>query len=132
MKLHERVINVLSCKHVDDVIIGAPWTVSNDLITTFNIKVVVNVVHNDKDETPLFDTSTCFDIPKKRGILRQLCLKNNFTMHRLVRRIIDNRQSYVERNKNRAKKELDYLSKEEVVFVAATIYLYMYGRVRKK
>jgi len=43
MNLHERVLNVLSCGHVDDVIIGAPWAVSDDMITTFNIQKVVAV-----------------------------------------------------------------------------------------
>lgn len=39
MNLHERVLSVLSCKHVDDVVFGAPWAVTKELIVTFNIKV---------------------------------------------------------------------------------------------
>ena len=40
MNLHERVLNVLQCKHVDEVVIGAPWTITPDLIKTLNVAVV--------------------------------------------------------------------------------------------
>lgn len=32
MNLHERSLSVLSCRYVDEVIIGAPWEVSNDMV----------------------------------------------------------------------------------------------------
>jgi len=111
MNLHERVVNVLSCKLVDDVIIGAPWRVSQDLITTFNIQVVVQVTGNSPS---MIDTSDCFDIPKKEGLLRQVEIDDsNFSTEKLVQRIVDNRKSYVKRNASRAKKEKDYLEKDK-------------------
>ncbi|XP_011006224.1 PREDICTED: ethanolamine-phosphate cytidylyltransferase-like isoform X2 [Populus euphratica] len=42
MNLHERSLSVLACQYVDEVIIGAPWEVSKDMITTFNISSVVH------------------------------------------------------------------------------------------
>lgn len=39
--LHERVLNVLACKYVDDVIIGAPFKITNKLIKDLNVSVVV-------------------------------------------------------------------------------------------
>ena len=42
LSLHERSLSVLACKYVDEVIIGAPAKVTADLITTFNIAVVVH------------------------------------------------------------------------------------------
>ena len=41
LNLHERSLSVLSCKFADEVIIGAPTVITQDLITTFNISVVV-------------------------------------------------------------------------------------------
>jgi ethanolamine-phosphate cytidylyltransferase len=41
MNVHERALSVLACKHVDEVIIGAPPAVSDYLLTTFNISLVV-------------------------------------------------------------------------------------------
>ncbi|KAL2614770.1 hypothetical protein AAZV13_08G025800 [Glycine max] len=42
MHLHERSLSVLACRYVDEVIIGSPWEITNDMITTFNISVVVH------------------------------------------------------------------------------------------
>ena len=42
MNLHERSLSVLACRYVGEVIIGAPWEVSKDTITTFNISLVVH------------------------------------------------------------------------------------------
>ncbi|XP_065634469.1 ethanolamine-phosphate cytidylyltransferase isoform X2 [Quercus suber] len=42
MHLHERSLSVLACRYVDEVIIGAPWEVTTDMITTFNISLVVH------------------------------------------------------------------------------------------
>ena len=40
MNLHERALSVLSCKHVDEVIIGCPWKLTKDLITSMNVSIV--------------------------------------------------------------------------------------------
>ncbi|MBA0737708.1 hypothetical protein Gogos_011159 [Gossypium gossypioides] len=34
MNLHERSLSVLACRYVDEVIIGAPWEVSKDMVST--------------------------------------------------------------------------------------------------
>jgi ethanolamine-phosphate cytidylyltransferase len=41
LSLNERVLMVLANQYVDDVIMGAPFGVTDDLIKTFNIQVVV-------------------------------------------------------------------------------------------
>jgi len=48
MNLQERVLGVLSCRYVDEVVMGAPWVVTSDLITTFNISVVAHGTVYDK------------------------------------------------------------------------------------
>ena len=50
MNLHERVLSVLSCRYTDEVIIGAPWVITEDLLTSMNISVVV---HGSVDESQL-------------------------------------------------------------------------------
>lgn len=42
MNLQERVLSVLACKYVSEVVIGAPYVVSKDLVDHFNISVVVH------------------------------------------------------------------------------------------
>ena len=39
----------LSCKYVDDVVIGAPYDINIDLINFLKIKKVINVVDTDED-----------------------------------------------------------------------------------
>ena len=41
----ERVLNVLACKWVDDVIIGAPHEVTQDLIKSFNVTTVISATN---------------------------------------------------------------------------------------
>ena len=41
LSLHERVLMVLSNRYVDDVIIGAPYKITEDLIKSINIHEVV-------------------------------------------------------------------------------------------
>lgn len=33
MNLHERSLSVLACRYVDEVIIGAPWEVTKDMVS---------------------------------------------------------------------------------------------------
>lgn len=33
MNLHERSLSVLACRYVDEVIIGAPWEISKDMVS---------------------------------------------------------------------------------------------------
>lgn len=41
LSLHERVLMVLACKYADDVIIGAPYQISKDMIKSLNVSKVV-------------------------------------------------------------------------------------------
>ena len=41
LSLHERVLMVLANKYVDDVVIGAPYQITSDLIKSLNIYKVV-------------------------------------------------------------------------------------------
>lgn len=37
MNLHERSLSVLACRYVDEVIIGAPWEVSKDMVSFVSV-----------------------------------------------------------------------------------------------
>ncbi len=40
MNVHERALSVLACKYVDEIIIGAPVNITDNLLKTFNISRV--------------------------------------------------------------------------------------------
>ena len=47
--LQERILMTLACKHVDDIVIGAPFIITEDLIKSLNIDVVVRIVNTEED-----------------------------------------------------------------------------------
>ena len=60
-------------------------------------------------------------LKKEKGIFSILDgIKGALTNDRLVERIISNRDQYVNRNKTREKKELDYLQKDKT-FIAERV-----------
>ena len=49
ISLQERILMCLSCKHVDDVVIGAPYIITQDLLKSLNIKKVVKITNTLED-----------------------------------------------------------------------------------
>jgi len=39
----------LACKHVDDIVIGAPFIITEDLIKSLNIDKVVRIINTNED-----------------------------------------------------------------------------------
>lgn len=39
----------LACKHVDDIVIGAPFIITEDLIKSLNIDIVVRIINTEED-----------------------------------------------------------------------------------
>uniref|UniRef100_A0A0E0RD19 ethanolamine-phosphate cytidylyltransferase n=1 Tax=Oryza rufipogon TaxID=4529 RepID=A0A0E0RD19_ORYRU len=93
MNLHERSLSVLACRYVDEVIIGAPWDVSKDMITTFNISLVV---HGTIAENMDFmkDDLNPYAVPRAMGIYRRLESPLDITTSTIIRRIVANHEAY--------------------------------------
>jgi len=104
MNLHERVLSVLSCRYVDEVIIGAPWLITEEFIKSQRINVVVHGTVNDP--AYIDHTSDVFEVPRRLGILVTVKSPRSITTSEIVQRIIKNRQLYEERNRKKELKEL--------------------------
>ncbi|GAB6025914.1 Ethanolamine-phosphate cytidylyltransferase [Chamberlinius hualienensis] len=103
MNLHERVLSVLACKYVSEVVIGAPYSVNADLMDHFKVN---KVFHGD---TPLkldVDGSDPYAEPKRRKVFGILKTGNDMTTQKIVERIIAHRLDFEERNKQKEKKEI--------------------------
>jgi len=118
MNLHERTLCVLSYRFVDEVIIGAPWKITKDMITTMNISLVVHGTSFD----PLLNLEQFqsgkddpYYIPKKMGIYRELPSQSKLTAGDIVDRILKNREQYEQRFKDKNKKEQAYLEQKTYV-----------------
>ncbi|XP_040845693.1 ethanolamine-phosphate cytidylyltransferase isoform X3 [Ochotona curzoniae] len=84
MSLHERTLSVLACRYVAEVVIGAPYAVTAELLAHFKE-------------------------PKRRGIFRQIDSGSDLTTDLIVQRIIKNRLEYEARNQKKEAKELAFL-----------------------
>ncbi|KAL0346866.1 UNVERIFIED_CONTAM: Ethanolamine-phosphate cytidylyltransferase [Sesamum calycinum] len=94
MNLHERSLSVLACRYVDEVIIGAPWEVTKDMITTFNISLVVRGTISEKN--PLMNgKSDPYVVPKSMGIFQMLESPKDITTTSIAKRIIANHEIYL-------------------------------------
>ncbi|XP_026762518.1 ethanolamine-phosphate cytidylyltransferase isoform X1 [Galleria mellonella] len=103
MNLHERVLSVLACKYVHEVVIGAPYSVTADLMDHFRVKVVCHGL------TPTVldaDGSDPYTVPKQRGCFKVLNSGNTMTTDDIVQRIIRHRLEFEVRNSRKEQKEV--------------------------
>ncbi|BAT83849.1 hypothetical protein VIGAN_04108500 [Vigna angularis var. angularis] len=107
MNLHERSLSVLACRYVDEVIIGAPWEVSKDMITTFNISIVV---HGTVAENNDFEKEQCnpYAVPISMGIFKVLESPLGITTTTIIKRIVSNHEAYQKRNEKKGESEKRY------------------------
>ncbi|KAH8405189.1 hypothetical protein KR222_007935, partial [Zaprionus bogoriensis] len=104
MNLHERVLSVLACKFVNEVVIGAPYCVTEELLDHFKIDTVCH------GRTPIALEDGKIDpyaVAKTRAIFELLDSGNDMTTERIVERIISHRMEYERRNQAKEKKEIE-------------------------
>jgi len=109
MNLHERVLAVLSNRDVDEVVIGAPFSVTKEMIEQLHINVVV---HGD-DPVAKPDGVDPYDAARQLGIYKEVKSTAGLTTTDLIQRIIDNRLKYEQRNKKKEAKEVKYIEQHQ-------------------
>jgi len=113
MNLHERVLSVLSCRHVDEVIMGAPLELSKDMLTTMNISVVVEY---DSEEFALSNLGhDIFELPRKLGLMKKIEITSDVTTMEIVQRVMNRRSDYEAKYERKSKKEEEYLEQKTYV-----------------
>jgi len=113
MSLNERVLNVSACKWVDEIIIGAPRHVTEDLIKTWGITAVARGTGHKRNE-PLDPASDNFMVPKTLGIFAEVQSQWPDLCHEtIVARIVKSRELYMKRNKDRAQREDAYYTNKK-------------------
>ncbi|KAM7263448.1 hypothetical protein ACFE04_001131 [Oxalis oulophora] len=115
MNLHERSLSVLACRYVDEVIIGAPLTVSKDMLTTFNISLVVHGTVAENDDFKKEDGNP-YAVPRSLGIFKVLDSPLDITTTTIIRRIVANHEAYQKRHEKKSQSEKRYY--EDKTFVS--------------
>lgn len=114
MNLHERSLSVLSCKHVDEVILGAPWEVTKDMITTFNISLVVRGTVSEPENYRNHDIDP-YASAKELGKFQLLESARNITTSTIIKRIVANHEAYMRRNEKKMESEQKYYANKQYV-----------------
>eukprot|EP00941_MAST-03F_sp_MAST-3F-sp1_P003963 g3963.t1 len=112
MNIKERVLSVLGCKYVDDVLIDAPLEVTAEMLQSLEISVVANGTFHDRnrlqEQDPAYDP---YSLVKSKGMYRSIESTSTLSLKEIVRRINVNRLQYEERFEKKKRKEDKYYAK---------------------
>ncbi|GBF90857.1 ethanolamine-phosphate cytidylyltransferase [Raphidocelis subcapitata] len=115
MNVHERALSVLACRYVDEVVIGAPEQVDANLLSTFNIGLVVRGSLSETSHQGPVEPYR-YSLAKERAMFRELPSPCTTTTRNIIERIVANRAAFEARNaKKAATEERYYASKDEAV-----------------
>ncbi|VDO34270.1 unnamed protein product [Onchocerca flexuosa] len=117
MTLHERVLSVLAYKPVSEVVIGAPYIVTEELIKRFNIQllqtlqfqIVAKGIRLPDHQMP--GEPDPFRLPREKNMLRLIDSGSNMSADQIITRIIDHRNDYENRNRRKECREADVYEK---------------------
>jgi ethanolamine-phosphate cytidylyltransferase len=87
------VLTVLGCRYVDEVVMGAPFVVSDEYIRGLSISVVVHGKHDIDPVKVLDDAADPYRIPKQLGIYRELESIAEPTTSSIVARVLAQRET---------------------------------------
>jgi ethanolamine-phosphate cytidylyltransferase len=115
--VHERTLALLSCRHVDDVLLDAPWKITQDMLTTMNISVVC---HGSKDfwdasDIDLGQQGDPFELPRKLSMLELVESGSKVTVHVLADRIFHHAEVFAIRQQKKESEEKQYVANKEFV-----------------
>lgn len=106
MNVHERVLSVLACRYVDEVIIGAPWQVTQGLLDQLH----VNVVARGRVATYPTHVPDPYTLPRALDILHtNESFFTEITSESILQRILDNLAQYERRNAKKEQAEVEYM-----------------------
>jgi len=110
LHLQERVLNILALRYVDEVIIGAPWKVNENMLKNFNIQLVVegSIGPTSETEAQTIKQNDPYEIPKKLGIYKKLESGSTMTTESIINQIIDNRNKLSQAHEIKKKKLENY------------------------
>lgn len=102
MSMYERILLLLSCKYVDEVIMDVPYIVNQ----TFLDERKISVVAHGMDDTPHeLGAELKYNVPRSLGIYQSFDSGCEITTTWIVHRIMDNWRSFEERQRRKVDKE---------------------------
>jgi ethanolamine-phosphate cytidylyltransferase len=108
MNVFERVLGVMSCRYVDEVVIGAPYAVTDQILGAYPVQTVA---HGAGPVHPDLQGLDPYRLARERGLYVQLAAGefDDFSVNSVLERIIRHREAYLERNRKKEQRELQHL-----------------------
>ena len=129
MSMQERLLSVLGCRYVDDVLFDAPWAITGEMIKSLGIYRVAKGTAGDfvidgSDDTSSqrsggCDTDRCADahaVPKQMGVLVETESDISLTINEIVHRLQQQRSEVVARVETKRKTELEWFNKKHGIY----------------
>lgn len=111
LNLHERVLSVLGCRYVDDVLIDAPYEVTPEMISSLRIAEVIHGT-SDEDEAYCWDKDDRYRHAREAGIFHVVESPSDFQLERIFKRIHKNQETFQARFEKKMTAEAQhYLAK---------------------
>merc|ERR1719356_2032513 len=108
MNLHERVLSVLACRYVDDVLIDAPYVITHEMIDSLSIKEVIHGTSSDNLSNYDDEREKRYAVPKDMGIFNIIQSPNDFRLKDIIRRIQKNQETFQAKIDRKKIKEQQY------------------------
>ena len=112
VSIQERVLMCLGTKNVDDVVIGAPYILTRDLIDSLHITKVAYCGNTEED--PVMEQHKGIDpyrIAKEMGIYKEITIDDPFydiTTEQIAQRVYDNKDEFQKKFDKKNKSEQAY------------------------
>ena len=99
LSLQERVCNLLSLKFVDDVVIGAPRKITEDMIKSLGITKII--VDESMIVSTLVGKEDPYEIPKQQSIMETIKASSALNNDFLISRIMERKDEYITKYKKK-------------------------------
>lgn len=89
---------------------GAPSTITEDLLTTFGVDIVVRGTVHERSKRKSSTEKLRYEVPRAKGALRVLDSPSPITSETLINRVVENRAALEKRQAKKTASEAKYYS----------------------
>jgi ethanolamine-phosphate cytidylyltransferase len=111
LNLHERVLSVLGCRYVDDVVIDAPYAITPEMIASLKLAEVIHGI-GFEDLEYCSDMDDRYRHTKEAGIFHVIKSPNNFSLAKILKRISKNQELFQARFEKKMKAEAQHYTQK--------------------
>lgn len=111
MNLHERVLSVLGCRFVDDVVIDAPYIITSEVISSLGISEVLHGDRSDwfsQSDVYREERKKRYSVPEQMGIFNIIHSPSDFKFSHILSRIQKNQRAFQAKFDKKIQQEHQY------------------------